>query len=132
MKSPRYSIYCSNIFKHIFSRYNKNQMEEKNIVLAQADISTDYVTYSSVALMNTIIGFIIAFIFAISLHAFTPSSYTLPLLFIIPATVTLSLGLIYWHLPRYYIKKREKNIDLFLPYAINYISSMAIAGVSPG
>ncbi|MCJ7697294.1 MAG: secretion system protein, partial [Thermoplasmata archaeon] len=35
------------------------------------------------------------------------------------------------YLPDFYIKKRAANIDRFLPYAVNFISTMAIAGVSP-
>jgi len=131
MKSTRYSRFCTNIFRYIFSRYNKDELEEKNIVLAQADIPRDYVTYSSVALMNTIIGFIVTFTFALLFYTFNPSFFTLLLLVIGPIAITLSLGLMYWYLPTYCIKKRGKNIDLFLPYAINFISSMAIAGVSP-
>ena len=73
MRSIRYSRFCTNIFRHIFSRYSKDELEEKNIVLAQADIPIEGITYSSVALMNTIIGFIITFIFALLIYAFTPS-----------------------------------------------------------
>ena len=131
MKSTRYSRFCTNIFRHFFSRHNKDELVEKNIVLAQADIPRDYVTYSSVALMNTIIGFIVTFTFALLFYTFNPSFFTLLLLVIGPIAITLSLGLMYWYLPIYCIKKRGKNIDLFLPYAINFISSMAIAGVSP-
>lgn len=131
MRSTAYSRSCSRIFKQFFSRYNRQELEEKNIVLAQADISMDYVSYSSVAVMNTIIGFLFSLPFAFLIHTYIPSLHTLFLLIIIPLTVAFSLGLMYWHLPRYKIKKREKNIDLFLPYAINFISSMAMAGVSP-
>ena len=113
MRSTRYSRFCTNIFRHIFSRYNKNELEEKNIVLAQADIPMDYITYSSVALMNTIIGSIVTFTFALLFYAFTPSFYTLLLLVIGPAAITLSLGLIYWHLPTYCIKKRERDMGSY-------------------
>jgi archaellum biogenesis protein FlaJ (TadC family) len=41
------------------------------------------------------------------------------------------VGGVYYYLPNYSINKRGKNIDLFLPYAINFISSMAVAGISP-
>ena len=61
MGSIRYSKFCNNIFRRIFQRYNTNDLEEKNIVLAQADIHIEYITYVSIALMNLIIGFIVTF-----------------------------------------------------------------------
>jgi len=49
----------------------------------------------------------------------------------IPTLTTLSIGLGYFYYPAYCIKMRATNINLFLPYAINFISSMAVAGISP-
>ena len=126
-----YSKFCKNIIQHVFSRYDKKQLEEKNIILAQADIPLDFISYSSVALMKMITGFISILIFSLIIFSFIPSIYTLLILLIAPLTTSIILGLKYWYFPKYYIKKREKNIDLFLPYAINFISSMAIAGISP-
>jgi len=131
MKSTRYSKFCTQIFENLFSKHNKNQLEEKNIVLAKANIAMDYVAYCSLALMNTIICFISAFIFVFLLYTFIPSFYTMLLVFLVPLVVALCLGMAYLYLPTYFIKKRERNIDLFLPYAVNFISSMSVAGVSP-
>ncbi len=131
MRLNIYSKFCKNIIQHIFSRYNKKQLEEKNIILAQADIPMDFIVYSSIALMNIIIGLSGVLVISLIIYALTPSAFTLLFLLIAPVTVSMTLVFKYWYLPIYYIKKREKNIDLFLPYAINFISSMAIAGVSP-
>ena len=58
MKSTRYSKFCTRLFGKRFLKYSKNQLEEKNFILAKADIAMDYEAYCSRALMNTIIGFI--------------------------------------------------------------------------
>jgi flagellar protein FlaJ len=41
------------------------------------------------------------------------------------------IGLFFLYYPGYRVKRRAYNIDLFLPYAINFINSMAVAGISP-
>ena len=42
---------------------------------------------------------------------------------------SIVLSFIYY--PKYRIARRAYNINLFLPYAINFINSMAVAGISP-
>ena len=131
MRANMYSKFCTCVFGRLFPRNNKKETSEKNILLAQANILMDYETYNSMALMNTIIGFISALIFSTILYGFYPSLITILLVPIIPLMVGFSLWMIYRFLPSYRKKRREKNIDLFLPYAVNFISSMAVAGISP-
>ena len=131
MKATKYSRFCNKIFGNIYSRRHKDKIEKKNIALAQANVSLDYDAYFSVALMNTIIVFITTLIFVFSLYIVIPSVYTRVFIIILPSIVTLCIAATYLYLPKYYITKRARNIELFLPYAINFISSMAVAGVSP-
>jgi len=130
MKSTKYSAFCTRIFGNIFSK-ETDQRIEKNIELSQADIAMGYDVYCSMALMNTIIGLIGALILILSIHIFIPSIYTTLSIVIVPVTVAVCIWVIYRYIPIYYIKKRARNIDLVLPYATNFISSMAVAGVSP-
>ena len=130
MKTKKYSAFCTKIFGNVFSKKTDSRIE-KNIELTQADISMDYDTYWSIALMNTIIGLILSLILVLSIHIFIPSIYTMLSIVLLPLTVAVFIWIIYWYLPTYCIKKRARNIDLFLPYATNFISSMAVAGVSP-
>ena len=131
MKSTKYSRFCTQIFENMFLKHNKEHLDEKNIVLAKANIAMDYASYCSLALMNTVIGVISALIVVFLLYIFIPSFYTMLLVIMVPLVVALCLGGTYFYLPTYSIKKRERNIDLFLPYAVNFISSMSVAGVSP-
>ena len=131
MKSTKYSNFCLQIFGKMFLKHKEEEPEEKNIIFEKANIAMEYEEYYSLALMNILIGFISAFIFAIALHATVSNDVTLLFIFIIPTLATCLLAIIYLYLPTYYINRRAENIDRFLPYAINFISSMAVAGVSP-
>lgn len=130
MKSTKYSAFCAKIFGNIFSK-ETDKIIEKNIELSKADIAMGYDVYCSMALMNTILGLIGALIFVLSVHIFVPSSYTILFMVLVPVTVAVCIWVTYRYLPTYYIKKRARNIDLILPYATNFISSMAVAGISP-
>ena len=131
MKSTKYSRFCTQVFEKIFLKQNKNTFEEKNLALAKANIYMDYTSYCCVALMNTLIGLCSTLIAVFLLYMFIPSLITMLLIISAPLVVALGIGITYLNLPAYYIKKRERNIDLFLPYAVNFISSMSVAGVSP-
>lgn len=131
MRSITSLKFCTQLFTEIFPKHDKEQIREKNIELAQANITMEYETYCSMALMNALIGFVAALVFAILIYSVIPSIYTITLLIIVPLAVPLLIWGAYVNLPKYLIKRREKNIDLFLPYAVNFISSMSVAGVSP-
>ena len=91
----------------------------------------DFDAYYSMALMNSLIGLIVSLMLAGTLYILYPSLYTMVLIILGPAMTALSIGAAYWYYPTYCRKKRGRNIDLFLPYAVNFISSMAVAGISP-
>jgi len=131
MKSSKYSNFCLWKFDRFFSIKTKQQFQEKNITLKQADINMLYQEYFSMFLMTMLLGVIITILSTILLYLLFPSTNTLSLAFILPALVPLSIWGVCQYIPHFYIIKRAKNIDRFLPYAVNFISTMAIAGVSP-
>lgn len=130
MKSTKYSSFCSGIFGRFFSEHRKTKLAKKNILLEKANIAMVYEEYYAMVLMNTLIGFIAAIIIAILLYIFIPSPYTIFALFL-PILVPFCIFVVYLYLPNYYVKERTANIDRFLPYAVNFMSTMAVAGVSP-
>ncbi|MBN2603545.1 MAG: type II secretion system F family protein [Candidatus Thermoplasmatota archaeon] len=131
MNTSLYSRFCSKIFGKFFSKIPNDKLVEKNIVLAQANISIGYETYASVSMMNTIIAGIASFFVLFYLYLINPSIFLLLATITLPILLSVFIFLGYFYLPKYLIKKRGRNIDLFLPYAVNFISSMAVAGVSP-
>jgi len=131
MKTTKYSKFCNKIFGNIYSKHNKDKIKKKNIALAQANIPMHYDTYFSMAITNTIIGFITTLILAYIINIIIQFQYPIASIIILPSIVALCIAATSLYLPKYYIKKRARNIDLFLPYAVNFISSMAVAGVSP-
>jgi flagellar protein FlaJ len=131
MKSTKYSNLCLRAFGKLFERIKKDRLEEKNLPFVKANISISYEEYYSVALMNTILGFIISLIFSLVLFLLVQNDFTTFFLILAPLFTTLIIGASYIYYPGYRINLRGANIDLFLPYAINFISSMAVAGISP-
>ena len=131
MKSTAYSVFCNKIFKGFFSKQKEEEIEAKTLMLEKANIALEYKEYYSLLLMNTILSFILAIVASSVLYYILPNKITLALLFIIPLLSMAIAASYYLYLPNYLIKKRAENIDRFLPYAINFISSMAVAGVSP-
>lgn len=132
MKSTKYTDFCRNIFGNIFLKQPKKELEEKQLILEQANIQMDYEEYASLVLMNTLLTIITTFTAFYILYMLLPkTNLTLFLLLITPTFITIIVASIYLYLPEYYVKKRGENIDRFLPYAVNFITSMAVAGVSP-
>jgi len=129
MKSTKYSNFCLKVFGSFFSWYNKNPIELKNLDFVKANISMSYDEFYSTALMSSIIGFFMSLFFAAFFYLFLPLPFIIIL--IIPIIVTFSVIAFYYTYPSYSITRRAKNLDLYLPYAINFISSMAVAGISP-
>ncbi len=130
MKSTKYSSFCSGIFGRFFSERRKSKLAKKNILLEKANIAMVYEEYCAMVLMNILIGFIAASIIAILLYIFIPPSYTIFAL-ILPIIIPFCILVVCLYLPNYYVKERTANIDRFLPYAVNFMSTMAVAGVSP-
>jgi len=131
MKTTRYSKFCEKAFGKIFKKEEKEQLEEKNLLFIKAAIFRTYEEYNATALMNTILSTIGTIIFALILYSLAPTITTLAFLFLLPLFAALITGAFYIYLPTYSVKKRALNIDMYLPYAINFISSMAVAGISP-
>ena len=129
MKSTPYSQFCVRRFGKLVSTHTKDQPVEKNISLVKANIFMWYTEYYATALMSILLVIIISGIIAVLIHVVASSSYTDLLAMSMPPVVALCIGATYLYLPTYLINKRAADIDLFLPYAINFISSMAVAGI---
>ena len=131
MKATNYTVFCSKVFGNLLKKYKKISLEEKHLPLVKANIPLNYEEYYSTAIMNTILGYIIALIVGIILSLIFPINQPIIFFILIPLLVALIIAGFYYLYPRQREKKRGKNIDLFLPYAINFISSMAVVGISP-
>ena len=131
MKPTRYSDFANKKFGSFFLKYQPELIEEKNFTLVKANIPMRYEEYYSMALLSVLLSFILGPITGLIIYAISPSILTsilfLTLGFIIPSFI----GGIFYYYPLYRVKQRETNINLFLPYVINFISSMAVAGISP-
>lgn len=119
------------VFKKILSKIPEDIEIECNIELEKAGILLDYKQYYATMLFTLILGSISSLIFTLFINYLFPSNYSLPLFLLLPGLVVGSIVLSFIYYPKYRIARRAYNINLFLPYAINFINSMAVAGISP-
>lgn len=123
--------FFSKIFEKYFPDETKEEINKKNMELSQANIPIDYKTYKQKSLNKTILGYVTSLAVLLVVYNIIPSIITLSLMILLPFILSISIWYLYKNIPNYIIKRRERNIDLFLPYAVNFISSMSVAGVSP-
>ncbi len=100
-------------------------------MLEKADIRIVYQEYYSMILMNLLIGFIVTFSSTMILYLIFPNNITALIMLISTCSIPLIIALVYLALPQVMAKSRGKNIDLYLPYATNFINTMSVAGISP-
>lgn len=100
--------------------------------LERAHITIRPGAYISCIWVNTILAAIISTVVYLSLIIFlSPEVWLISVLVIIPV---LSTSLVYFYLktmPASKARVRAKKIDLHLPYALNFISAMSSAGITP-
>jgi flagellar protein FlaJ len=116
-----------------FGRTAGNIVTDKmklNLEKAHIDIRPD--TYLSYVWMNTILVSVISSIICISLVVFLRPSFIISItLILIPVLTTIFAYFYFMSYPGIKAKSRGKKIDMHLPYALNFISAMSSAGITP-
>ena len=100
--------------------------------LERAHIEIRAGAYISCAWFNTIFAAIISFVVYLSLIIIISLEfYSIIIFLFIPVFFTLVVYLYYRYMPAMRAKSRAKKIDMHLPYALNFISAMSAAGITP-
>jgi flagellar protein FlaJ len=103
----------------------KKNLESAHIEMrAEAYLSCAWVNTLLAGAVSTIIYFSLIFLIEMELGMIL-------LLATIPALTTLGAYLYYMYMPAMTAKSRGKKIDMHLPYALNFISAMSSAGITP-
>jgi flagellar protein FlaJ len=131
MKSSKYTEFSQKFFKKSYEKIPDEIQIERNLQLEKAGILMDYRQYYTTTLFSLVLGCILSLLIPFLTFIILPSSITLLLVLLFPGFVVGCIGLLFLYYPGYRIKRRAYHIDLFLPYAINFINSMAVAGISP-
>lgn len=88
--------------------------------------------YISYAWANTLlVGVVTTFVYLSLVFLFSLDFWGIIYLLFIPIIGTCSVYLYFMAMPATKAKSRGKKIDLNLPYALNFISAMASAGITP-
>ncbi len=131
MKYEKYAKLSQKAFKKTLAKIPDETQIERDLQLERAGILIDYKAYLAITLFSLVIGCILSLILTFFIYFILPSPITLLLILLLPGFVVGCIGLFFIYYPGYRIKRRAYHIDLFLPYAINFINSMAVAGISP-
>jgi len=100
--------------------------------LEQAHIDIRAAAYLSFVWVNTILTGIISTIAVIIIVLIFSFSLVINLaLLMLPVLITVFCYFLLLGLPASIAKSRAKKIDLYLPYALNFISAMSSAGITP-
>jgi len=88
--------------------------------------------YLSCVWVNTILAAVVSTAIYVNLIFFIRIDFGLILLFgLIPIICTALVYFYHMHMPARRAKARGKKIDMHLPYALNFISAMSSAGITP-
>jgi flagellar protein FlaJ len=100
--------------------------------LEKAHIEMRAGAYLSCAWFNTVVALVVSVVFYLNIIIFIRLSLEFVLLLsLIPILCTVLVYLYYMTMPSSKAKARSKKIDLHLPYALNFISAMSSAGITP-
>jgi len=100
--------------------------------LERAHIEMRAGAYLACAWLNTMIAAVVSAAVYLNLIIFIPMDLGLILLFsLIPVVVTVIVYFYYIIMPASKARSRGKKIDMHLPYALNFISAMSSAGITP-
>lgn len=130
MKSTEYTRFCRRLFANFFEKLDIREITKNNL-LEKADIAMVYQEYYSMILMNIIIGFVVSFVSLLVLYMIAPHPIIALMMFLVSCIVPVGIGLYFINLPTSKAKSRGKKINRYLPYAVNFINTMSVAGVSP-
>ncbi|OGS39797.1 MAG: hypothetical protein A3K77_03350 [Euryarchaeota archaeon RBG_13_31_8] len=107
-----------------------NEKIKRNLEKAHIEIRAG--AYIACAWVNTILAAIISCVIYLNLIIILSLElYLMVVLMIIPVFFTFCVYLYYKYKPSMKAKSRGKKIDLHLSYALNFISAMSSAGITP-
>ena len=116
-----------------FGRSAENVVTDKmKASLESAHITIRPGAYVSYTWVSTVVAAIVSTVIYLTLIIFLSVDILISfMLLIIPVLGTLITYLYFKSMPSRRAKARGKKIDLHLPYALNFISAMASAGITP-
>jgi len=116
-----------------FGRIAENIAKEKlKSDLEQAHIEMRAAAYLSFVWMNTILAAVVSTFISVTFFLVLSLDLIFVIIFVlIPVLSTVGTYFILMNLPSSKAKARAKKINLHLPYALNFISAMSSAGITP-
>jgi flagellar protein FlaJ len=128
MPLNNYQKMCYRRFGEIAENAVTDRLKEN---LEKAHFEMRAGAYLSCVWVNTILAAVFSTVIYVSLIFFIRDFGLILLLSLIPVTSTALVYFYNMHMPARRGKARGKKIDMHLPYALNFISAMSSAGITP-
>ena len=128
-----YRGYATSLFGTVADRYETSFKAVKD-ALPKADIKIAFRTYLSVALLTTVIVYIVAMIATIIIAEVMLKPSLLMLTFyiiFIPVLTAVACFLLFNYYPFQKASTRQKNIEVNLPFVMTHMGAIAESGVPP-
>ena len=124
-----YQKVCYRWFGHTAENVANERLKQD---LERAHINMRAGAYISYVWMNTILSFVVATFVFLTLFVFVAPPIFMIILFIaLPIFITFITYFLMMKYPAMRARSRGKKIDMHLPYALNFISAMSSAGITP-
>ena len=125
-------------YKYFKNIAEKRVSDKLSHSLESAHMEIRGAVYLSVAFLMLILGIVISYVFflififlLLPLMGITIDLLTTIIFLILPVIIGVIIFFVYLILPASKAKTRGKKIDIDLPYALNFVSAMSSAGVTP-
>ena len=129
MSLNSYQKMCYRRFGSVTESVVTDRLKE---ALERAHIETRAGVYLSCVWFNTILAAIVSVMVCLNLIIFIQLDLgSVLLLSLIPVVFTVLVYFYYIQMPAIRAKARGKKIDMHLPYALNFISALSSAGITP-
>lgn len=130
LEKKAYAWFGSFTQEHI-SESLKLSMESAHITMKADAYMATSLLYSFISLLATCIFFVVLYFAFFPLFGITLVTFHWLLFAFMPVAMFGLTYVVFLQIPASKAKSRGKKIDLNLPYALNFVSAMAAAGVTP-
>lgn len=125
-----YVHFCSYLVSVFPQKNQKKNNSERSLLFEKANFQIEYQQYLSVSIVTSIISALLSIMILLLLSLFVSFNNWLVLI-TIPVILGFSIAGILYIFPNLVVKNRQKEIDRYLPFAVNYLNTMAKTNIAP-
>lgn len=130
MNLKRYANFCER-FTLLFTKNYLNKTDtEKALLLEKANLPFEYTQYKAIIFASSIISSILSAVVLSSISIVLQANSIL-MIFTVPFVMGIAIWELLSFLPTIFAGSRQREIDRYLPFAVNYLNTMAKINIAP-